>query len=180
MFTLPIDSELKLKIYRQPDLDTLFEMVDRNREHLRPWMGWADDRDRGKVESFIKRGLDQVANNNGFQAGIWYRDQLAGSIGFHYWNFIDGTTELGYWLDQDMQGRGIMTRACAAMIDFAFDEIGLNRVEIHCVEENTKSRAVPERLGFTQEGIMRHSVYHLEKYQNMVIYGLLKSEWKQV
>ena len=75
------------------------------------------------------------------------------------------------------QGKGIVTRAARAVVDYSFNELGLNRVEIHCAEGNRKSRAIAERLGFRQEGVLRGSGLLYDRYVDMVIYGMLKEEW---
>jgi ribosomal-protein-serine acetyltransferase len=68
-----------------------------------------------------------------------------------------------------------MTRAVKALIDHAFGELGLHRVEIRAAAENRRSRAIPERLGFEQEGILREAERVGERYQDLVVYGLLAS-----
>jgi ribosomal-protein-serine acetyltransferase len=86
--------------------------------------------------------------------------------------------EIGYWLDKDTQGKGIITRATTTLVTYAFQEYGLNKVEIHAAVGNKKSRAVPERLGFTQEGILRQTEWLNGRAHDMVVYGVLASEWK--
>jgi ribosomal-protein-serine acetyltransferase len=78
----------------------------------------------------------------------------------------------------EFEGKGLVTKTCRALIDYAFNELGLNRMIISCATENQKSRAVPERLGFTQEGILRQSEWLRDHFVDMVVYGLLASEWR--
>jgi RimJ/RimL family protein N-acetyltransferase len=80
-------------------------------------------------------------------AGIWYEGRLAGVIGYHALDWENRTTEVGYWLGEEQQGKGLVTAACRALVDHAFGELGLNRVVISCATENKKSCAIPERLG---------------------------------
>ena len=86
--------------------------------------------------------------------------------------------EIGYWLDKDLQGRGIITRAARALTTYAITELGLNKVEIHAAAGNTASRAVPERLGFTQEGIIRQSEWLNGQAHDLVVYGMVAGEWQ--
>ena len=72
-----------------------------------------------------------------------------------------------------------MTRACRALVDYAFSELGLNRIEIQCAVQNVKSRAIPERLDFTQEGVIRQAEWLYDHYNDHVIYGMLAEEWRQ-
>ncbi|MBA2646504.1 MAG: GNAT family N-acetyltransferase, partial [Pyrinomonadaceae bacterium] len=85
--------------------------------------------------------------------------------------------EMGYSLGAEYQGRGIVTACMCVLIDYAFDELKLNRVELRCAAENLKSRAVAERLGFTQEGELRESWLIHGRFVGQVVYGMLASEW---
>lgn len=81
-------------------------------------------------------------------------------------------------MGQQFQGKGIITQACAALVDHAFQEMNLHRVEIRTAVENFKSRAVPERLGFKEEGIARQSAWLYDQFIDHVVYGMLAEEWK--
>ena len=70
-----------------------------------------------------------------------------------------------------------MTRAVKAMIDIAMFEYEVHKVEIWAAEGNEKSRAIAERLGFVQEGIIRQAEWLYDHYVNHVVYGVLRSEW---
>ncbi len=81
-------------------------------------------------------------------------------------------------MTQRDEGKGIVTQACQAIIDYIFDDLKLNRVEIRCATQNVRSRAIPERLGFKTEGILRQSEWLYNHFVNHIVYGLLVSEWK--
>ncbi len=85
---------------------------------------------------------------------------------------------LGYWLDAAMEGKGIVTQACRTMVQHAFEEHQVHKVVISCATDNIRSRAVAERLGFLQDGILRHAVRLHNRYVDGVFYGLLVDEWK--
>ena len=91
----------------------------------------------------------------------------------------DRRVELGYWLAQPYQGKGLMTRACQTLITYAFSELKMNKVEIRCATGNTASAAIPQRLGFTQEGIIRQAEWLYDHYVDLSLFGLLESEWRQ-
>ena len=71
-----------------------------------------------------------------------------------------------------------MTRACQGLIRYGFDELNLNRIVIYVAPENLKSQAVPERLGFQKEGVLRQSIWIYDRFLDLVVYSLLASEWK--
>lgn len=180
MFSHLIDHELELRIFQQHHANELYELTIANRHFIRQFLPWADYVQ--SVESsqyFIKDGLEQFARNDGFQAGVWYNDELAGVIGFHGIDWSNNKTEIGYWLGEDFTGKGIMTRACRAMVNYAFNEYDLHRVEIRCATSNVKSRAIPERLGFIQEGVLREQAKLYDTYVDHIIYGMLAHEWKR-
>lgn len=179
MFRFIVDDDIELRLLEGRHADELFGLTDRNRAHLRPWLPWVDQNTSpDNTRAFIKGSLHQLAENNGLQAGIWFRGELAGVIGFLYFKWPSRKTEIGYWLDAAVQGHGIMTRACRALLDYAFGELGLNRAEIHCAGGNTRSCAVPERLGFKQEGVLRQAEWLNDHFEDNVVYGMLAGEWQ--
>lgn len=179
MFTLRVDDEIELGLFEERHAQALFELTDRNREHLREWLPWVDNtRSVEDSKEFIRLSLDGFAGNSGFPVGIWYKGQLAGTIGYHFFAWATHRTEIGYWLGQEFSGKGIMMRATRKLIEYGFGELDLNRIEIRCAPGNLKSRAIPERLGFVQEGVLRQvSTIHDGIVVDMVIYGLLIKEW---
>lgn len=100
-------------------------------------------------------------------------------IGVHYIDRANRKASIGYWLGEQFQGLGLMTKACKACIDYLFDEQHLHRVEIRCAVENKRSRAIPERLGFTNEGTIRESEWLYDHFVDHVVYGMLSREWKR-
>ena len=71
-----------------------------------------------------------------------------------------------------------MTKSCLALINYAFDELKLNRVEMHCGVENKRSRKIPEKLGFIEEGVVRQAGWLHGRFVDFVIYGILANEWE--
>ena len=178
MFKSDLGDGVALRMLDGRHAEALFRLTERNREHLRPWLPWVDGvRTSMDSGAFIQSGLQQFAHDNGFHVGIWHHDELAGTIGYHYWNWANRRTEIGYWLGAEFQGRGLMTRACHALTGYAFAELGLQRVEIQCATTNARSRAIPERLGFAEEGIRRQAEWLHDHFADLVIYGMLRDEW---
>lgn len=174
-----VDDEIELRLNEQRYVDEYHALVVRNIEHLREWMSWAAFKQTPEVISSYMRGsMQQFAGGVGLPTNLWYRGQMVGSIGFPRMSWETRMAEIGYWLDKDMQGKGIITRAAKALTTYAFEEYGLNKVEIHAAVSNKKSRAVPERLGFTQEGILRQAEWLNGKAHDMIVYGMLVDAWK--
>ena len=179
MFYYKVDEDIYLKLFNPNDAVELLNLINSNRFYLREWLDWVDKtKDISDSKEFIYDSRKQFASNNGFQVGIWYKGELVGVIALHEIDWEDRQTEIGYWLGEEYQGNGIITKSCEAIIDYVFDELELNRVEITCAEENSKSQAVPKRLGFTKEGVIRDNQWLNGRYVNHVVYGLLKDEWE--
>jgi len=147
------------------------------RSHLDAWI--AVESYEGSVETlraYVKQRLLQFVNGEGYHLGIWYQEALVGVLDYRL-NWRGRKVELGYWLDAAMEGKGMVTQACRTMVRHAFEEHELHKVEISCATDNTRSRAVAERLGFIQEGILRQTDRLHDRYVDGVFYGLLVDEW---
>jgi ribosomal-protein-serine acetyltransferase len=178
LLCIRIDEETELRIYEERHAQEVAELVDQNRAYLRQWLPWLDNsRTVEDSRAFIRSSLQQFAQNEGFQTGIWYRDKLAGGIGYHPIDWANRKVEIGYWLGESFQGRGLMTKACRTLITYAFVELGLNKVEIHCATDNIRSCAIPKRLGFIQEGILRDGEWLYDHFVDLIVYGMLAREW---
>ena len=104
--------------------------------------------------------------------------KIVGRIGIHYIDQQNKTGSIGYWLGEEFQGKGIVTKACTALRHYTFTVLRLNRIEIKCGTKNCKSAAIPERLGFTKEGVLRQAEWVNDKFIDLNLYSLLKNEWK--
>lgn len=178
MFEFVVEDEVRLKPLEILHTEQLHTLTELNRSYLKQWLPWLEGtKSADDTKSFIQMTRNQFAANNGLQAGIWYQGKIAGVIGFHGLNWANKTTSIGYWLGERYQGKGLMTMSCKAFIEYAFAELKLNRVEIRCAEKNFKSRSIPERLGFAQEGILREAEWLYDRYVDHVVYGLLARKW---
>ena len=175
---LLIDESVSLRQVSEDDAAELTALINRNRSYLREWLPWLDaSRGVHDTARFIGRSIEQAEDENGLTFVILCDDAIVGVIGQHYVDSLNRRTELGYWVDAAHQGRGIVTRSTARLTDYAFAKQDCNRVILHCAAGNVKSRAVAERLGFTQEGILREAEWLYDHYVDLVVYSMLKSHW---
>ena len=178
MFSHRIDENLRLALPQPHQAEEMTAVVLANLEHLQPWMPWAtDDYSVESAREFIQRVLKEFAEDGRFGASILLNEKIVGNIGFHNLDLVNRSAEIGYWIAKDAQGRGIITKCCRVLIDYLFDVMGLNRVQINCNVENTRSRAVPERLGFKLEGIHRQCEYLNGRFGDWAVYAMLRDEW---
>ena len=174
-----VSDDLIVRSWTVADAPALFALVDTNRKKLSTWLPWVPFvKEVKNSEKLITDSFESFEKNNGIELGIFYRNTLAGCIGLHEFDTTNHRTSLGYWLGSDFQGKGIMTQSVQALLTYCFTVKDFNRVEIRCGVENAKSRAIPERLGFTQEGILREAEFVEGKYIDDVVYSLLKKEWE--
>ncbi|MBI2708193.1 MAG: GNAT family N-acetyltransferase [Actinobacteria bacterium] len=134
--------------------DILFAAIERSRDHLRPWMPWADQ-DRAATDAYLARA--QASWDAGTDFGYTLVDPVTsaalGACGLIA-RVGPGALEIGYWLVPSATGRGVMTAAVRALVIVAFALPGVDRVEIHCDEANVRSAAVPGRLGFRLDRVV--------------------------
>lgn len=175
MFSFRVDAHSELRLLEERHAEQLLALIERNRERHPeiPQLYTHED-----ARNYIKLDLTLFAENKGMGVGIWHRGILAGSVRYHEIDWANRSTELGYWLGAAFEGQGLITCACRVMIDYAFNELGLNRVVISCASENKKSRAIAERLGFTQEAVLRQSEWLKDGFVDQVVYGALACEWQ--
>src|SRR5579871_2136655 len=142
MFPMSIDAETELRVLSDADAETMFALISRNRAHLDPWLRWS-----GRVQTLddthalIARFADKYAAGDGFHAGLWVSDQLAGGVVVHFINRESRKTEIGYWLGEEYVGQGLVTRSCRAVTEALFTREQIHRIEIQAVIDNLPSRA---------------------------------------
>jgi ribosomal-protein-serine acetyltransferase len=179
MFSARFRDGFELRLLEERHAPALFKVVERERAQLREWLPWVDaTRSEEDSLSFIRSVLEQFVTNHGFAAGIWNEDRLAGTVGLHRIDWLNRRVEIGYWLAREFQGRGVMTDACRALVAHLFGELELNRVEIRCAAGNTKSSAIPRRLGFTLDGTLRDAQFVNGRHHDLLVFGMLKRDWK--
>jgi ribosomal-protein-serine acetyltransferase len=168
-----------LRLLSMADAPELHALIMSNRERLAQWLQWATTQTPDDTLEFIHSNERQVAANEGFHCAIVCEGRIAGVISYMEVDWRHRRTVLGYWLDADHQGRGLMTGAVRLMVDHATTVWELNRVEIRAAVENGKSRAIPERLGFDQEGVLHQAERVNGRYLDSVVYAMLAVDWNK-
>jgi ribosomal-protein-serine acetyltransferase len=173
----PIAEDAELRLWEAGDAAELTEAIAANREHLATWLPWAQTQGFQDSVEYLDLKRLQVEANDGFEAALLVDGEIAGGVGFHRVDWGNRSTSIGYWLAADAQGRGLMTAAVAALLDYAFFEWDLHRVIIEVVVGNERSRAIPERLGFRQEAILREAKLVHGDHEDTWLYAMLAPEW---
>lgn len=179
MAIIRIDEHLLLRNYEIEDADRLFEAVDNSRQHLGPWLNWVAKTKKPEDSlEFIQQSKHQLHAQEGVALGVFYDDKIIGGVSMFEWQHETRNAQIGYWICAEYEGRGIVARSLEAFMAYLFDQIGLYKIEVHYVPANKRSAKVAEKLGFKVEGVLRQRFLRNGVIEDLVITGLLKSEWK--
>ena len=162
---LPFFEELQgervvIRPYRESDAQALFAAVSESRDHIRPWLGFADAHQTvEESRDFIIHQQAQILLREDMNLSMWDKasGSFVGGMGLHPHDWKIRYFEIGYWLRASATGRGYTTEAVKLLTEYVFTQFKANRVEIRCDEKNTRSAAVPQRLGFVQEARLRNN-----------------------
>jgi ribosomal-protein-serine acetyltransferase len=177
VLSFSIDGRHSLRLLEEADADELYAVIERNREFLSEWMPWAATQTPEDTLAYIRRSRQQLADNLGFQLAILAEDGIVGVIGFPRLDWDNRSASIGYWIAESAQGQGTVTEAVRALADHAFGTWRLNRLEIRAGVDNHRSRAIPARLGFTEEGVRREAELVRGRYIDHAVYAMLAADW---
>ncbi len=155
-----------------------FALINANRIYLREWLPWVDNmRTITIFENYISKTKKEKEAGTDIGFVILYNGVITGRIGIHYINQQNKSGAIGYWLGEHYAGKGIITACCKKLIDVCFTQLDLERIEIKCATGNHKSKAVAERLGFTQEAILPQAEFVNDQVWDLYLYAFTKTEW---
>lgn len=159
--------------------DRLYALIDRNRPRLRQWLTWVkpsfciDD-----LTAFIGDRERDNADRTSLATVIFAGGAMCGAIGLHTIDQGNRHSSIGYWIDSDFEGRGIVTESCRAIVTEGFRGYGLHRIVIQCATGNARSRAIARRLGFVEEGILREAEWLHDHWVDLRVFSMLKHHWR--
>ncbi|MDE3231525.1 MAG: GNAT family N-acetyltransferase [Chloroflexota bacterium] len=156
LFDQLLGERVIVRPHQLDDFDAVWEAVQESRDEIRLWLPFADEPPE-QLRDWLAHTVAHWQTREFMGCAILAREtgQLVGNIGLMTRGWNIGSFEIGYWLRTSAVGHGYMTEATRLITDFAFDHLDANRVMIRCDSENARSAAVPRRLGFTQEGLVR-------------------------
>ena len=154
-----VGERIVIRPLRPGDGAAIFEAVEESRLEISPWLPWVEKtRSAEDQEQAVRRGAARWLLREDLMVGIWDREtgRYLGGSGLHRMDWAVPSFEIGYWLRTSAWGQGYITEAVQVLCRFAFETLSANRVEILCDAKNTRSAAVPKRLGFVQEALLRN------------------------
>jgi len=177
MFSRQLTDRLRISLSLPQYTEELFALTDRNRMFLRQWLPWLDQTTTtDHTRSFLTQQLHRFANGECLHVTIFHDNMIVGVAGFNEIDHTHGIAYIGYWLGEEFNGKGIMTSVVRELIVIGREFYPLQKVEIRCASGNLRSRAIPERLGFTHEGTLQRAERVYEQFHDHEVYGLLLSK----
>ena len=170
-----VDANIRLKEIGLEDTEVIFNTIINERDYLGEWLPFVElTREISFTRCFVEGYLN--SDKKDLTCAIFYQNQFVGLIGLKDTDFDNKKTEIGYWLSEPYQHKGIITNSCKSLINFIFDKMNINRVQIKVAKGNMKSQRIPKRLGFKREGIERDGELHSRGFVDLVIFSLLKAD----
>lgn len=175
-----VDDTVAMELIDHHHAETLYQLVKLNRLHLRVWLPWVDQmRTVDDFKKYINISKQRYASHVEMGFVIMQNREMIGRLGLYNIDLINKSASIGYWLGKAYMGKGIITRCCQTVIDEGFAHLKLNRIEIRAATANVKSQAIPERLGFKKEGIIRQGEFVNNEFVDLYVFSLLRDEWQK-
>jgi ribosomal-protein-serine acetyltransferase len=152
-----LDDAITIKMIERRHTKIFFDFIERNREHLINWIpSISKINEYNDIDQYINSYLEKYIKGLGFLFGLWERNTIIGVILAREIDNDAKWAEIGYMIDANYQGKGIIKKACKKLIKYLFDELKMEKIEICCDEKNISSRGLAEKLGFSVEGNIRN------------------------
>ena len=179
--TVLTGKKIELRAYSNGDAHAIWQAVDASRTHIAPWMHWVDSwTEPVEGERYVRRMQAAWLKREDFVFGIWEKasQTLAGACGVHEPDWIIPKFMIGYWISPAFEGKGFITEAVELLTAFAFEHLHANRLYISCDADNTRSAAVPPRVGYTQEAYLRHERKNVRGLlSDTLIFGITRGDY---
>jgi len=179
---IKVNDEISLHKIQLTDAMEIFETIDSQRDYLGKWLPFVSwTKKVTDTEKFIKSVAENPNERKEHVFVIRYKKDFAGIIGFRDTDRLNSKTEIGYWLSESFQGKGIIINSVKEVINFTFNELEMNRLQIRCAVGNEKSKKIPQKLNFRFEGIERAGeLLSNGTFTDLEVYSLLKDEYRNL
>jgi ribosomal-protein-alanine N-acetyltransferase len=177
-----LTKRLVLRLAGEEDIDSLMRFQARNIDHFRPWFpesALAPSKENLLIAADDKRELARA--DRGYRFHLFPIAEPGKIIGLCSISDVRrGAIQqavVGYALDKDYQGKGLMTEAASAAVKFAFDDLDLHRLEGSYMPENAKSGAILQTLGFQKEALIKDYLFLNGRWQDHIVTFLVNETW---
>jgi ribosomal-protein-serine acetyltransferase len=179
MLSLTVNESIVLRTYLDDDASEHFEVVNTNRKHLRGWLRWIDGHTKeANSLDYIRYTQVQQDSQQALMMGIFEDGNFIGEVGMFLWEQDLKKAQIGYWLNKEHEGKGILQLALNRFFKYIFENLSMNKLEVRFVPSNTRSAKLAERMKCKIEGVLRASYFINGKLDDLVVTGILKEEWQ--
>ncbi len=180
MYAIPLgDDGAELRPLEPWQAEEFLAHMDRGREFIGARNGLPDVvTDLESSRAFLRAYAEKAAADTGRIHGIWSDGTLVGAVILRTLDTRAGKAEAGCWLEPAGVGKGLVTRAARALVDWAIEVRGIHRVEWVVASGNEPSIAVARRLGMTRDGVLREDYSYRGKRHDMEVWSVLAPEWR--
>jgi len=173
VFCIEIEQDLKIALMQEFMAKELYQLVIKNKEHLSRWFPWIwDVNSENDSRAYIINRLELFAKGKSVYCGIVYKGKLVGVLDFVSIDKKNKKSDIGYWLDADHQGKGIMSKAVKTLINYGVNYLDLKKFIIICDTENRKSCNIAKRLAFSKEGLLKEHLVINKERRDFNLYAL--------
>jgi len=163
MFSIILGEDIRLEHTHMHHAQDIFNLVNKevNRTLFGEWLIWVEHTHSvDDTKAFIQSTLEYYAKGIELNCSIVYQERLVGIVSLLDMGLANGVAkgEIGYWLDSDHHGKGIVTQAVKKLLEIGFGYYALDKIIIRCATQNLRSFAIPKRLGFVHEGTLRADI----------------------
>jgi len=176
---IQVSENIQLRKIQLSDSEEIFNTINNERKYLGKWLPFIENtKELSDSEKFVKAVVDLPNDTPDLIFTIRKNNAFIGLIGFKGTDVENKKTEIGYWLSEKFQKQGIMTMSVEKLCRFAFQELGINRIQIKCAIGNESSNKIPKRLNFMFEGIEREGeLLAGGVFADLNVYSMLRKDF---
>ncbi|GAF02565.1 GNAT family N-acetyltransferase [Saccharicrinis fermentans] len=172
-----VNNNICLRAIELSDAPIIFNTIDTQRAYLSEWLPFVRlTLDPQDTVNFVHTVMEAAQKGDEFVYVVELNGEFVGVINIRVLSSANRIVDIGYWLSEHFQKKGVISSAVVSLCNYAFDQLNMNRIQIRCGKGNMSSKKVPQRLGFTYEGIIREGEWVNDKYIDLESYSLLKKE----
>jgi RimJ/RimL family protein N-acetyltransferase len=183
VFILNINLNLNIKIRRLElkDIDPLFDAVIESKNELKLWLHWCHEHySKSDTIDWIAHQISAWDNGDEYSFAIVDElDKIHGGVGLNFINKIYRICNLGYWIRTSSTNKNIASTASIMAAKFAFEKLGMNRVEIIMSKDNLASERVAQKIGAFKECLARRRLILNNEPIDALVYSLIEEDLDQ-
>lgn len=177
-----ISNGLCLRLLEVSDAQSIYEMYLSEAEHFNAWLPLQinGDFEPPTAEILVEKQLEKYVESSAIPLVIDLSGRIIGEVDLHHIDWRNSSAELGYSISKRFQGQGLAARSVMFLTGYAFERLELNRLQIRCAVDNSRSVQLAENMGFLKEGILKEAEFLNGRFLDHYVFRLLASEWKRL